>query len=93
MKNKYNFDELSNRKNTHSEKWNVKENELPMWVADMDFLVLPEIRQAIVDAAYVGTYGYVYPTDKFFKARNGALALCGIAQTAGKIKRLAKGSV
>lgn len=68
MKNKYNFDELSNRKNTHSEKWNVKDNELPMWVADMDFLVLPEIRQAIVDAAYVGTYGYVYPTDKFFKA-------------------------
>lgn len=68
MKNKYDFNKLSQRRNTHSEKWNVKENELPMWVADMDFLVLPEIRQAIIDAANIGTYGYVYPTDKFFKA-------------------------
>lgn len=67
MKN-YNFDQLSNRRNTHSEKWNVKDNELPMWVADMDFLVLPEIKQAIIDATNIGTYGYVYPTDKFFKA-------------------------
>ena len=65
---KYNFDVLSNRRGTHSRKWDVKENELPMWVADMDYLVLPEIKQAIIDAANIGSLGYVLPTEKFFKA-------------------------
>ena len=65
---KYNFDQLSNRRGTHSRKWDVKDNELPMWVADMDFLVLPEIKQAIIDAANIGSFGYVYPTEKLFKA-------------------------
>ncbi len=40
-----NFDEIINRKNTHSAKWDMmeelygvsKENGIPMWVADMDF--------------------------------------------------------
>ena len=40
---KYNFDKIANRLNTSSIKWDVKENELPMWVADMDFHVMPEI--------------------------------------------------
>ena len=31
------FDTSVNRRNTNSLKWGVKENELPMWVADMDF--------------------------------------------------------
>ena len=65
---KYNFDQLSNRRGTHSRKWDVKSNELPMWVADMDFLVLPEIKQAIINAANIGSLGYVYPTEKLFKA-------------------------
>ena len=65
---KYNFDELSERRNTNSRKWDVKENELPMWVADMDFLVFPEIKNAIIEAANRGSYGYTFPTDKFFEA-------------------------
>ena len=65
---KYNFNVLSNRRGTHSRKWDVKENELPMWVADMDFLVLPEIKEAIINAANIGSLGYVYPTEKLFKA-------------------------
>ena len=65
---KYNFDQISQRRGTHSRKWDVKDNELPMWVADMDFLVLPEIKQAIIDAANINSYGYVLPTEKFFKA-------------------------
>ena len=65
---KYNFDKLSERRHTHSEKWNVKENELPMWVADMDFMVMPEIQEAIKKAATNGSYGYSYPTEEFFKA-------------------------
>ena len=65
---KYNFDKISQRRGTHSSKWDVKDNELPMWVADMDFLILPEIKKAIIDAANIDSYGYVYPTDIFFKA-------------------------
>ena len=65
---KYNFDELSQRRNTNSRKWDVKENELPMWVADMDFLVFPAIKEAIIEAANRGSYGYTFPTDKFFEA-------------------------
>ena len=64
----YNFDLLSNRRNTNSLKWDVKENELPMWVADMDFLVFPEITKAIIEAANIGSYGYSYPTQSFFNA-------------------------
>ena len=33
----YDFDKDINRRHTNSLKWDVKENELPMWVADMDF--------------------------------------------------------
>ena len=65
---RYNFDILSQRRGTHSRKWDVKESELPMWVADMDFLVLPEIKEAIINAANIGSLGYVLPTEKFFKA-------------------------
>ena len=65
---KYNFDEISDRRNTNSIKWDVKENELPMWVADMDFKVLTDIQEAIIEAANRGSYGYSYPTNKFFEA-------------------------
>ena len=65
---KYNFDKISNRRNTSSEKWNVKENELPMWVADMDFMVMPEIQEAIIEAAKDASYGYSFPTEEVFEA-------------------------
>ena len=65
---KYNFDAISDRRNTNSIKWDVKENELPMWVADMDFKVLTDIQEAIIEAANRGSYGYSYPTNKFFEA-------------------------
>lgn len=68
---KYNFDQISNRRNTNSIKWDVKENELPMWVADMDFIVLPEINEAIKKAADIGSFGYTYPTDNYFEAYQG----------------------
>ena len=65
---KYDFNKLSERRNTSSIKWDVKENELPMWVADMDFVQMPEIQEAVINAAKDGSYGYTYPTDDFFKA-------------------------
>ena len=39
----YDFSKMTNRFNTNSYKWDVKENELPMWVADMDFETAPAI--------------------------------------------------
>ena len=64
--NKYNFDQLINRRNTSSYKWDVKDNELPMWVADMDFAVLPEIIKAIKERADISAYGYVKCPDEYF---------------------------
>ena len=65
---KYNFDRIADRLNTSSIKWDVKENELPMWVADMDFMVIPEIQDAIIKATKDGAFGYTYPTKEFFDA-------------------------
>ena len=65
---KYNFDQLPNRINTSSIKWDVKEGELPMWVADMDFYPMPEIQEAVAKASKENGYGYTYPTKDFFDA-------------------------
>ena len=65
---KYNFDRTADRLNTSSIKWDVKENELPMWVADMDFMVIPEIQDAIIKSTKDGAFGYTYPTKEFFDA-------------------------
>ena len=43
---KYNFDKPTDRRGTGSLKWDVPENELPMWVADMDFETVPEVIEA-----------------------------------------------
>ncbi len=65
---KYDFDTQINRRGTGSLKWDVGEEELPMWVADMDFQAAPEIRQAIERRAAHGIFGYsVIP-----KAWNGS---------------------
>ena len=53
-----NFDKLTNRINTNSIKWSGGENELPMWVADMDFEAPHEIKEALVKRASHGIYGY-----------------------------------
>ena len=55
---KYNFDEQPSRYNTDSLKWSVGDNELPMWVADMDFQTAPEIRQVLGERLMHGIYGY-----------------------------------
>ena len=44
---KYNFDEQVNRRGTGSMKWDVDENVLPMWVADMDFRTAPCVTEAL----------------------------------------------
>lgn len=62
----YNFDKIVNRKNTSSVKWDVKDNELPMWVADMDFPVLPEITESIKNRLNVNSFGYIECPQEYF---------------------------
>ncbi len=64
----YNFDEPVNRRNTHSLKWDVKEQELPMWVADMDFQTAPEIQEAIRERVAHGVFGYSIVPEEWYQA-------------------------
>ena len=64
----YNFDELAKRRNTYSYKWDVKDNELPMWVADMDFNCLPEISEAIKKRLEINAFGYSYTPEEYYEA-------------------------
>lgn len=57
---RYDFDTVIDRHNTYSVKWNVKDGELPMWVADMDFKAAPEIREAIQKRMDNGVFGYSF---------------------------------
>lgn len=65
---KYDFDAPVDRRNTYSLKWDVAENELPMWVADMDFRTAPEITQALIRRAGHGVFGYTEIPDEWYSA-------------------------
>lgn len=54
----YDFDRVIDRRGTNSLKWNVKEGELAMWVADMDFAAAPCIREALEKRMANGVFGY-----------------------------------
>ena len=64
----YDFDTVINRRGTDSVKWDVKENELPMWVADMDFRLAPEIGNAIKKRFEHGVFGYSVIPDEWYEA-------------------------
>lgn len=64
----YDFDKVVNRRDTYSMKWDVKENELPMWVADMDFETAPEIVEAIQQRAAHGVFGYTDVPQEWYEA-------------------------
>lgn len=55
---KYDFDNIADRRNINSTKWTVKDNELPMWVADQDFIGYPKIKEAILRRTERGAFGY-----------------------------------
>ncbi|SHJ01518.1 MalY/PatB family protein [Pseudobutyrivibrio xylanivorans] len=65
---KYNFDAIVNRRGTDSMKWDVAENELPMWVADMDFQTAPEIIEALQKRVAEGVFGYTDVNDDWYEA-------------------------
>ena len=65
---KYDFDKLTNRRKELSIKWNCGENELPMWVADMDFEVAPEIVDRIKERVSHPCFGYSEIPSRWAKA-------------------------
>ncbi len=69
MKNtKYDFESVVDRHNTNSLKWDFFDDDLPMWVADMDFKVAPPIQEAILKRANHPVYGYTVVSDELFDA-------------------------
>ena len=68
---KYDFTTLPNRFGHYTYKWKEAETDrqvLPAWIADMDFEVLPEIRQTVHDYAEQLVYGYTYASDGLIEA-------------------------
>ena len=65
---KYDFDTVINRKNTCSLKWDFFESEYPMWVADMDFKVAPEIVKSIKTRLKHPIFGYSIVSDEYYMA-------------------------
>lgn len=71
---RYNFDEIIDRHNTGSSKWdNVgprvgDKDALPMWVADTDFRCPQPVVDAVLERAKHPIYGYPFVTPEFQKA-------------------------
>ena len=69
MKNtRYDFESIIDRKDTNCLKWDLFDDDLPMWVADMDFRVAPQIQEAILKRANHPVYGYTIVPDELFDA-------------------------
>ena len=72
MKNsRYDFESVIDRHNTNCLKWDYFEDDLPMWVADMDFKVAPQIQKAILNRADHPVYGYTMVPDELFESYIG----------------------
>ena len=65
---KYDFESAIDRHGTNSLKWDLFDDDLPMWVADMDFRVAPKIQEAISRRAEHPVYGYTIVPDELFEA-------------------------
>ena len=65
---KYDFESVIERKGTNSLKWDLFDDDFPMWVADMDFKVAPAIQHAILERVNHPVYGYTIVADELFEA-------------------------
>ena len=65
---KYDFDTVVNRRGTDASKWEAGAEELPMWVADMDFQTAPEIREALRRRVEHGVFGYTEVPERWRQA-------------------------
>lgn len=67
----YDFKKQPNRLHESSVKWRESENNsnlLQLWVADMDFQVMPEIREALITHVSQDILGYTYPRQDLYQA-------------------------
>ena len=64
----FDFDFNPDRMGTGSIKWDVEKNELPMWIADMDFETAPAVKKAVQKRAEHGIYAYTLVPDEWYKA-------------------------
>ena len=68
---KYDFTTQPNRLTQFTAKWQMSENNpdlLQLWVADMDFLPVPEIKEAIVNYGQEHIFGYNYLKDSLYQS-------------------------
>lgn len=71
---KFNFDEIIDRKDTGAIKVDGlkerygREDLIPMWIADMDFLSPPEVTEAIIERAKHGIFGYTRASQGYYDA-------------------------
>jgi len=65
---KFNFDEIVDRRHTHTIKWDKcpTDDVIPMWIADMDFKAAPCIIDALKKRLEHGVFGYANVPDEFF---------------------------
>ncbi len=76
---KSDFDEIIDRRNTGSLKWDfygryfAEEEIIPMWVADMDFRSPEPVIEALEKVARFGIYGYTEETGPYHEAVKGWL--------------------
>ena len=73
------FDRELDRGRTHDLKWRkegvdaylgqaVRDDMIPMWIADRDFRCMKEVTEAVKSRAAFGIYGYCSPGDDFYQA-------------------------
>ncbi|AYQ32463.1 MalY/PatB family protein [Runella sp. SP2] len=62
------FDQVIDRKNTNSYKWDkyTDPNVIPVWVADMDFQAAPPILEALQKVTEHGIFGYSKCPDELY---------------------------
>ena len=71
---KYNFDEIIDRSTSHCVKIEKlkavfgRDDLLPLWVADMDFLSPPAITEALLERTRHGIFGYTVPNDGYYES-------------------------
>lgn len=71
---KFNFDQIIDRNNTNALKTDVlkerygRDDLIPLWVADMDFLSPPAITEAIIERSKYGIFGYTCGSDAYYNS-------------------------
>ncbi len=74
--NKYYFDEIIDRRNTSSIKYDFgmqrmgRDDLIPLWVADMDFKLPEDILEELRKRVDHGIFGYTDPDDEYFRILN-----------------------